>query len=81
MIGPIDAALLQIFSEGFDGTQEFALFHGEGADGEVDGRSFGEQQQGFEQSERILAAGERYGHAIAIADHFEPADGFTDFAQ
>lgn len=81
MIGPVDPALLQVFAQRLNGTQEFALFHGEGADGEFDGRFFRKQQQGFEQRERILAAGERHGYAIAIADHFESADGFADFAQ
>ena len=81
MIGPVDAALFQVFAQGLNGTQEFALFHGKGAHGKFDGRFFREKQQGFEQSERILAAGERHGDAIAIADHFESADSFADFAQ
>ena len=48
VIGPVYAALLQVFAQRFDGTQELALFHGEGADGEFDGRSFCEQQKGFQ---------------------------------
>ena len=35
------------------------------------GARSGKQQQRFEQGDRILAAGERHGHAIAVADHLE----------
>ena len=46
-----------------------------------DGRAFGQQQQRFQQRERILAARQRHGNAVAIANHFEPADRLADFAQ
>ena len=81
VVSPIHAALFQIFAERFDWPQKLALLHGEGADGELHGRFFREQKQGFKQGERILAAGERHGYAIAIADHLESADGFPDLAQ
>ena len=35
----------------------------------------------MEEGEGVLAAGERHGHAVAVADHLEAADGFADFPQ
>ena len=45
------------------------------------GARFGQQQQGLQQGERILAARERHGHAVAIANHFEAVDRLADLAQ
>ena len=45
------------------------------------GARFCEQQQRFEHGRRILAAGERDGHAVAVANHLEAMDGFADLAQ
>ena len=40
-----------------------------------------EQQEGLKQGERVLATGERDGDAIAVTDHLEPMDCFTDLAE
>ena len=48
---------------------------------EIDRRALLQQQQHVEHGERILAAGKRDGHAIAIADHLESAHRFADLAQ
>ena len=45
------------------------------------GARFCEQQQRFEQRGGILAAGERDGHAVAVANHLETVDGFPHLAQ
>ena len=45
------------------------------------GARFCEQQQGFEQGGRILAAGKRHGHTVAVANHPEAVDGFPYLAQ
>lgn len=79
--GPGDSFFAQVFADGLDGAQEFTLLDGEGADGEVDGGAFLEQDEGFEQREGIFAAGEGDGHAIAVADHLEAVDRLADLAQ
>ena len=45
------------------------------------GARFCEQQQRFQQRGRILAAGERHGHAVAVANHLEAVDGLAHLAQ
>lgn len=81
MKGPVNAALFQILSQRLNGAQELSLLDGEGADRELHRRSLLKQQHGFEQGERVFAAGERHGHAVALANHFEAADGFADLVQ
>lgn len=40
-----------------------------------------ETEQGFQQRERMFAAGEAEGDAITRANHAETLDGFAGFAQ
>ncbi len=81
VIRPFDAEAADVFADGFDGAQEFALLDGEGAHGEIDGRAFLQQHQRFEERDGIFAAGYGYGYAVAIANHFETMNRFADFAQ
>ena len=81
VIRPFYAEPFDVLADGLDGAEELALFDREGADGKTDRRALLQQQQGFEQGERVLTARERHGYAIAIADHLESADGFPDLAQ
>jgi len=81
VIGPIDAEGFDVFADGGDGGEEFALLDGEGADGEIDGGAFLEQEEDFEHGDGILAAGDSDGEAVAMADHVEAMDGFADFAE
>ena len=78
---PVDAAREQPFAERGDGPEKLALLDGEGADGEIDGGAFLQQQQGLEHGDRVLAAGDGHGHAIAFANHFEAGNRLADFAQ
>src|SRR5579872_256492 len=55
-VSPSDAPLPQVVTERLDGPEKLPLFHGERANREFDGSSLGEQQQGFEERERILTA-------------------------
>jgi len=79
--GPVHAAAGEVFAERLDGLQELALVDGEGTDGKVDGGAVAQQQQGFEQRERVLTAGKTHGDAIAFPDHFEPGYGFAHFTE
>lgn len=81
MVRPLDAEAANIFADGLDGTQKLALLDGEGANREVDGRAFCEQEKRFEQGNGILAAGYGYGNAVAVANHAEAMNGFADFPQ
>ena len=45
------------------------------------GARFCKQQQRFQQGGGILAAGERHGHAVAVANHLETVDRFPHLAQ
>ena len=81
IVSPFHAALLQVLAQRLDGPQEFALFHGEGAHREVDGRALGQQQQRFQQRYGVLAARERHGHPVAVANHLEAVDGLSHLAQ
>jgi hypothetical protein len=56
-IGPVNAATLEVVTQGFDGTQELALFHGECAHGKVDRGALRKQEQRFEQGQGVLTAG------------------------
>jgi hypothetical protein len=80
-VRPVDTTALEVIAKRLDGTQEFALFHGEGADGKRDGCAFLQEQQGFQHGGGIFAAGERYGDAVAIANHLETGYGFPHLAQ
>src|SRR5579872_3815413 len=55
-IGPVDASILEVLSQRFDGAQELALFDGEGAHRKVHRSSLLEQKQGLEQSKRVFPA-------------------------
>ena len=63
------------------GGKKLALFNGEGADGEIDGGALLQKQQGFEKRKGVFTAGNAHGDTIALADHFEAADGFAHLAQ
>ncbi len=71
----------QIFAHRLERAQKFSLLDGERADGEIDGSALLQQQQRFQHGQRILAAGQRHGHAIAVANHLESRDGLADLAQ
>src|SRR5580698_2419137 len=81
MIGPIDAASFQVLAHGFERAQEFSLLDREGADGEADRRALLQQEEDFQEGERILAAGKRHGNTVAIANHLKSRDGLAHFAQ
>lgn len=81
MIEPLNPHGFEVLADRLDGPQELALLHRERADGEIDGRAFGVQQQGFEEGQRVLAAGNGHGYAIAITNHLETMDRFTGLAQ
>src|SRR5262249_39059845 len=81
IVGPVDAAAFQIVSQGFDGAQKFTLLHREGAHGKIDRRALREQQQRFEQCERILASREGHGDPVPVPDHAESMNRLTDLPQ
>ena len=81
MVAPVDAARLEIVRHRLEGAQKFPLLDGECANCEVDRRALLQKQQRVEHGKRILAARQRYGHAIAVADHLELRDRFADLAQ
>ena len=81
MVGPVDAARLQIFPHRLEWPQEFPLLDCESTNGEANGRAFLQQQQGFEQRERIFAARNANCDAIAIANHAEARDRLAHFAE
>src|SRR2546425_801246 len=56
IVGPVDTTTFQVIPQWFDGAQELALLHGEGADRKIDRRSLRQQEQRFEQSQGVLAA-------------------------
>src|SRR5579863_923390 len=78
-IRPIHAALLQILAQRLDGTQKLALFHRERTHRKIHRRALRQQQQRFEQRERILATGQSNRDAIAVPDHLEPRHGLAHF--
>ena len=78
---PFDAASSKIFAEGLDGGEELSLLDGERGDGKLDGGPLLEEQEGFEQSHRVLPAGEADGYAVAFANHVELFDGLAHFAE
>jgi hypothetical protein len=80
-VSPVDTARPEILADRLYRREELALFNGERADVEIDGRALLQNQQRFEQRHGILAAGHAYGDAISIADHAELADGFADLAK
>jgi hypothetical protein len=81
VVAPIDAARLEVLCHGFEGAQEFALLHSERAYGKLNRGAVAKPEQRFKQRERILTAGERHRHAIAIADHPEASDRIAHFAE
>ena len=81
VVCPFDAEAADVFADGLDGAEEFSLLHREGAYGEIYGGAFLQQHRGFEEGDGILAAGNGYGDAVAIANHFETMNRFADFAQ
>ena len=81
MIGPVDSARLQIFSKRFERAQKFPLLHRKRAYGEIDRRALLQEQQRVQHCERIFAAGERHGDAVALADHVESRDRLAHLAE
>lgn len=78
---PRHSEALDVFADGLNGAQEFALFHCESAEGKVDWGAFLQEQEGFEEGNGILAPGDCDRDGIAGADHIEAMDGFADFPQ
>jgi hypothetical protein len=80
-VGPIDAPVAEKGPNRSDRGEEFTLFDREGANRKIDGRALLQEQQGFEQSERVFAAGYADCNAVAFPDHAESADCLPDFTQ
>src|SRR5438874_10127907 len=80
-IGPINTTRLQIFADGLNGREKFALLDSEGADAEVDGGTFLQDEQNFEQRDRIFAARKAHSDTIALTNHVKALDRRTDFAE
>ena len=66
VVGPINAAGLEVLTERSDGAEELALFDSKGTDGELDGAPAREQEQRFEQSDGVLAAAEAHGDRLSL---------------
>ncbi len=81
VVFPGNAPALDVFADGLDRAEEFALFDREGAEGKVYRSAFLQQEQGFEQGDGILTTGHGYGDAVSVADHVEAMDCFAYFPQ
>lgn len=81
VIRPVDAQTANVIANGPDRAQKLPLFHGESANCEIDRCALLEQQQSFKQRHGIFAARHSDGDAVAIPDHFEAVNRFTDFPQ
>jgi hypothetical protein len=81
MAGPFDAETSDVFPNRLHRPQEFALLHGESAQGEIDWRTFLQKQQSFKECDGIFASRDRDGNAVAIANHLESMNRFPDFPQ
>ena len=81
MVAPVDPSRLQILRHRLERPQKFSLLHGKRADGEIHRRTLLQQQQRVQHGERILAARQRHGHAIAVANHFEFRDSLAHLAK
>lgn len=72
---------MNIFAHRFDRAQEFSLFDGEGAEGEIYGSALLQEEQNFEEGYRVLAAGNGNGDVVTGADHIEAVNRFADLPQ
>lgn len=72
---------MNIFAHRLYRAEEFALLDGEGAEGEIYGSTFLQEEQNFEEGYRVLAAGNGYGDVVAGADHIEAMNRFADLPQ
>src|SRR5262249_4773665 len=81
IVDPVNAAAFQVLAQRFNGAQELTLLHGEGAHGKIDWRALREQEQRFEQGQRILASREGHRDPVPVPDHAEPMNRLTDFPQ
>jgi hypothetical protein len=80
-VSPIDSARAQVLAYRLNGGQELALLDRESANTEINGRTLLQNQQGFEQRQRVFASGQTNGNPIAMANHAEFADGLADFVE
>lgn len=80
-IVPVDSSFAQPNTQRLDGPQKFALLHSECAYGELNGSFLLQKQKSLQHCERIFAARERDGNAVAILQHVEASNRFADFSQ
>ncbi len=80
-VRPLDSLRSQVLRQRFDRPQELSLLHGEGADREIHRRPVAQQQQRVQKRERILPAGKRDRHTVAVLNHPEPPDRLAHLAQ
>jgi hypothetical protein len=76
-IRPRDSPPPKVIAQRLNRSQELPLFHSECADGEVNRGAIPQSKEDLKKGQGVLAARQRDGYAIAVADHPVTADRLT----